>query len=68
MRLYLVEVSICSPQSRDSDLTRWRVLYCGYDRLEAVRVYTESRAEDYHGSYTCQARVTRARGKAVACA
>jgi hypothetical protein len=59
--LYRVSVrSTHSLQPGSDDCTSWSqdILYCGYDRDEARRIYHESTPADYGGSYGCRARET----------
>jgi hypothetical protein len=67
-KLYRVSVTTDTEQDRDRGQGGTPVvLYCGYDRLEAARVYYELRAKDYNrGGYTGQERFTRCQSKEIA--
>lgn len=41
------------------------VLYCGYDRLEAIRIYHQSTPSDHGGSYGNACRETMAQSRKV---
>jgi len=66
-KLYRVIVTGGTPQDRDrGQETTVEVLYCGYDRLEAIRVYHESHPLDFGGAnYTGGTRWTVRQSKAV---
>lgn len=65
--LYRVLVTSGTPQARDRGQTSTdEVLYCGYDRLEAIRHYHRSRALDKGGAnYTGPCRRTIVQSKTV---
>lgn len=65
MKLYRVLVK--STTSLQPCETYWKkeVLYCGYDKLEAVRIYHNSTPNDYSGSYGNPARRTMNQVKTV---
>jgi hypothetical protein len=44
-----------------------KVLYCGYDRLEAARIYHTSVVEDHDSGYGNPARRTVAQRKEISC-
>lgn len=66
MRLYRIIVTTGTPQNIANGQEKVTVLYCGYDRLEAVRIYHESRPQDYYRGYTGPCRETKAQSKEVA--
>lgn len=67
MKRKLYRVMIKTTGSLQPAETFWRkeVIYCGYDRDEAVRVYHESTPTDTKGSYGNPARVTVGQSKEV---
>ncbi len=67
MRLYRIVITTGTPQDRDRGEERIsEVVYCGYDRLEAIRLYHLSRAMDCGGEdYTGRCRLTVAKSKEI---
>lgn len=65
MRLYRVIARTTG--SLQPSYTHWLtdVLYCGYNRLEALRVYHESAPKDYGASYGNKARETKCQSRDV---
>lgn len=68
MKIYRI-MAMTTNSSQPSSETYWnkQVLYCGYDRLEAIRVYHESTPLDYWCGYGNRCRKTVAQSKAVEC-
>jgi len=66
-KLYRVMVRTTGSLQPGSGGTTWQsnVLYCGYDRDEAVRVYHESKPGDYWYGYGNRARRTLGQSKGV---
>jgi hypothetical protein len=67
MRLYRIIVTEGTPQDRKRCQTRvTAVLYCGYDREEAIRVFHGSRPLDFGGlNFTGDQRLTVAQSKEI---
>lgn len=67
MRTRLYRVLVRSTISLQPNGTTWQknVLYCGYDRLEALRVFFESQPRDVWSSFGGPARETLGQSKGV---
>jgi len=70
MKLYRIMITTGTPQDRDcGQMQVAEVLYCGYDREEAARVYHASKPLDFGGgNYTGRTRWTIAQSKEIATA
>lgn len=66
-KLYRVLVKTTGSLQPGSGNTFWQtdVLYCGYDRLEAARVYHENKPRDFGGSYGNRCRETIGQSKEI---
>lgn len=64
-RLYRVIVRTTTSVQPRGTCWQTEVLYCGYDRDEAERVYHASTPLDYWQGYGNRSRETRAQGKSV---
>lgn len=67
MKLYRIVARTTNSVQPGSGGTHWQteVLYCGYDRAEALRVYHESTPRDYWHGHGGRARETKAQSKDV---